>query len=80
MMRLAFADRPEGRAGHDDFAGIGLEQPGNHGDGGGLAAPLGPEQAVDFAGPHLEADGVHRTNRRKGFEQTLNPERTWRRW
>ena len=60
---------PERLAAHEDFAGVRLEQAGNHRNGGRLARAVGAEQAVNFAGPHLEADGIHGANRAKVLDR-----------
>ena len=37
-----------------------------------LPAPFGPEQPVNFAGTHLEADGIGGANGAEGLGQALN--------
>ncbi len=38
----------------------GLQHAHDHADGGGLARAVGPDQADDLAGGHLERDAIHR--------------------
>src|SRR6185503_19734972 len=40
-------------------AGVGLEQPADHPDRGGLAAAVGPEEAEDLAVAHLQREVAH---------------------
>src|SRR6185295_586541 len=46
-----------------DLPVIGIEQPHRQGDGGGLAGPVGSEQAEHLAGVDLERQSVHRRDR-----------------
>ena len=43
-----------------DLTRVGLDEPGNHAEGGGLAAPARPEQGDELAGAHVEGDRVDR--------------------
>ena len=52
------------QAGHvlaveDDLAVVGRDLAGGHAEAGGLAGPVGPEQADDLAGVHGVGDAVH---------------------
>ena len=50
-MRLAAIGVGEGvDAEHADVAGVGLQQPGDHAQGRGLARAVGAEQRVELAG------------------------------
>ena len=48
----------DGVAGDDGVAAAGLQQAGEHGDGGALAGAVGAEQAEDLALVDVEADAV----------------------
>jgi len=56
-------------AGERDLADARLEQPAQHLDGGGLARPVGAEEPVDLAGPHLQVHVVHRVERAEALAQ-----------
>ena len=49
----------EGLAENLDGAGAGLEQAGEHLDGGGFARSVGPQEAEELSGRHAEGDIVH---------------------
>ena len=46
-------------SGDGDVAGVGREQPADHRDRGGLARPVGAEEAVGLADPDGERHAVH---------------------
>src|SRR5690606_40200132 len=48
------------RSANERLAAAGLQQRGQHADGGGFAGAVGPEKAEHFARLHFEADAVHR--------------------
>ena len=50
----------------------GLQQRGQHFDGGGFACPVGPEKGKDLALRHVERDIVHGGKRAKGLHKVLH--------
>ncbi|GGS69694.1 hypothetical protein GCM10010176_010330 [Nonomuraea spiralis] len=60
-----------GAAGHAYLAAVAFEDPGDHGDRGGLARAVGAEQAVRLAGGDGEADVVDRDEVSERLSQIL---------
>jgi hypothetical protein len=71
--RLGVADDVE--AGHPGRARVRVEQGGQDPDDGGLAGPVGPEQAQDGPGGGGQVDPVHRLDGAEGPAQVLGDDR-----
>ena len=54
------------------LARVGPEQAQQDADGGRLAGPVGPEEAVDLAGRHLQIQAVESPRRPERLHQTLD--------
>jgi hypothetical protein len=55
-----------------DTAGVGAEQAEQDADGGRLAGPVRPEEAVHLAGLHLEVEPVQRPRRSERLDQAAD--------
>ena len=58
-----------------DLAGISGHESDHHVEAGGLAGPVGPEQANDFAGADAEGDVLDHSTRFVAFFQVVGGER-----
>ena len=57
---------------HGGPARVGPQQGGEHADGGGLARPVGAEQAEHRAGPGDEVDAVERGGGAEALDQAFD--------